>query len=196
MTSIRVEKVVITGGRHFADEARITADLAALLPLGLRRVAQGNAKGADALAAAWARRWLRHDGGLAGYPADWDEHGRAAGCLRNVEMLETERPDLVLAYPDPGSRGTWHCVRAAISLRIPVILWHAGVVVTNANIDPAWTIFHAPTPEEVDKRAALLAPPRKGEALDLYGAEMPTLLCAMAGVRVGTGAITRGEATT
>ncbi len=142
MTSIRIEKVVITGGRHFANEARITTDLAALLPLGLRRVAQGNAKGADALAAAWARQWLRHDGGLVGYPADWDKRGRAAGCLRNVEMLETERPDIVLAYPDPASVGTWHCVRKAIEMGIPVILWHAGVVVHNGHVDPNWLIIH------------------------------------------------------
>ena len=156
MTAVRIEKVVITGGRKFADDARITADLAALLPLGLRRVAQGNAKGADALAAAWARRWLRHDGGLAGYPADWDKHGRAAGCLRNVEMLETERPDLVLAYPDPGSRGTWHCVRKAIEMGIPVILWHAGVVVSNANVDPNWLIIHhAADHPRIDDRVGL-----------------------------------------
>lgn len=156
MTSIRIEKVVITGGRHFANEARITADLAALLPLGLRRVAQGNAKGADALAAAWARRWLRHDGGLAGYPADWDEHGRAAGCLRNVEMLETERPDLVLAYPDPGSRGTWHCVRKAIEMGLPVILWRAGVVVHSGHVDPNWlVIHHAADHPRIDDRVGL-----------------------------------------
>ena len=49
--------------------------------------------------------------------------GRGAGRLRNVEMLESERPDIVLAYPDPESRGTWHCVAEAWRRRIPVLVW-------------------------------------------------------------------------
>ena len=48
----KLQRVVVTGGRGFRDGARIEADLRALLPLGLCRVAEGACPygGADALA--------------------------------------------------------------------------------------------------------------------------------------------------
>lgn len=128
MADLRIERVVVTGGRKFTDGARIEADLRALLPLGLQRVAQGGARGADGLARATACRLHDESGAIevAVYFADWEAYGHRAGPLRNIQMLEAERPDLVLAYPDPDSRGTWHCVREALKRGVPVVLWGSG----------------------------------------------------------------------
>lgn len=146
MPDLRIEKVVVTGGRRFTDSARIEADLRALLPLGLRRVAQGGngldsqlggdeppavLRSADTLAAL-AAAGLQLDGAtyrVNRAPDDrgtWtgdDGHDRRAPLRRNVRMLEAERPDLVLAYPDPDSRGTWHCVAEALRRGHIVAVW-------------------------------------------------------------------------
>lgn len=206
---MKIERIVITGGRSFADADRIEADLRALLPLGLRRVAQGGNgidrqcggaetpkkfESADTL--AWlathalhleeATYWVNMtptDGALGdAHIPQWtgaDGKWPAAGNRRNVRMLEAEKPDLVLAYPDPLSRGTWNCVREAIKRNIPVILWHDGVMVTTAQMDATWTVIHSSVPAEHDKRAGLLAPPRPGAPLDRHGEDMPTLLAVL-----------------
>jgi hypothetical protein len=46
------------------------------------------------------------------YPADWDGYGRRAGPIRNQKMLDTERPDLVLAF-HPAGPGTRHMISIA-----------------------------------------------------------------------------------
>lgn len=69
----------------------------------------GGARGADELAGAVAA-----DRGIQVtiMLADWDTHGRRAGYLRNIAMLD-RNPDLVLAFWDGHSKGTWHTVREA-----------------------------------------------------------------------------------
>lgn len=107
-------RVVITGSREWADVNAIRARLAQLPPGTL--VVVGGAKGADTLADHAA-----HTLGLPveHHQADWELHGKAAGIIRNLEMLDT-RPDLVLAFWDGESRGTKHCMDAARERGIPV----------------------------------------------------------------------------
>lgn len=76
------------------------------------------------MAGYWARKR-----GLTNrkFPANWDAHGRAAGAIRNKQMLLEGKPDLVIAFP--GGRGTADMVRRA---------QEAGVVVRYVNlVDPA-----------------------------------------------------------
>lgn len=76
---------------------------------------QGGAKGADLIASEWA--------GLRGYdrkvyPAEWKRHGRAAGPIRNAEMLREHKPDVVLAFIDKPldeSKGTKSMVGKAMA---------------------------------------------------------------------------------
>ena len=42
------------------------------------------------------------------YPADWKTHGKRAGFLRNIEMVDTA--DAVIAIWDGVSRGTKHSI--------------------------------------------------------------------------------------
>lgn len=134
---LRIPTVVVTGSRNFRDGERIEADLRALLPLGLRRVAQGG-NGVDkqfasemppqSIQSADALTWFAtHRLHLeeATYRVDKQLDGRwpVCGPRRNRRMLRAERPALVLAYPTQNSKGTWSCIEEAWRLRIPALVW-------------------------------------------------------------------------
>lgn len=73
------------------------------LPLKME-IIEGGARGADALAHDYAVvMWLK----LHEYPADWNKHGKAAGVIRNQQMLDEGKPDLVICFWDGKSRGTF-----------------------------------------------------------------------------------------
>jgi len=106
--------VIVTGGRAYADRARVFAVLDAIhaeTPIALLR--HGCATGADALAQAWAEEHVPQ----SYWPADWKKHGNAAGPIRNQAMVDAGA-DLVVAFP--GGRGTVDCVRRARKAGIPV----------------------------------------------------------------------------
>jgi hypothetical protein len=84
--------------------------------IGPYEVIHGGARGADAMA-GMAAKWCRLP--VEEYPADWRTHGRRAGFLRNLEMLD-QRPDLVIAFQRNGSRGTQHTIDEARKRGIPV----------------------------------------------------------------------------
>lgn len=79
-------------------------------------VIEGDARGADRIAGAWAKR-RRVD--LKLYPADWNKHGISAGPIRNQRMLDEGEPDLVIAFP--GGKGTADMVSRAKSASVNVI---------------------------------------------------------------------------
>jgi hypothetical protein len=74
--------------------------------------------GADAIADEFA---TEYDIKVERHPADWKKHGRAAGPIRNQEMVDLGA-DICLAFPLPDSRGTIHCMKAAKKAGIPVKL--------------------------------------------------------------------------
>jgi hypothetical protein len=82
--------------------------LDAALRSGPLTIIEGGARGADKLARQWAE-----DRGVpvATYPAEWDRHGVSAGPIRNRQMLEDGKPDMVLAFP--GGKGTANMVEQA-----------------------------------------------------------------------------------
>lgn len=69
----------------------------------------GGARGADEIAAQAADYF-----GLSSVVihAKWDKHGKRAGYLRNIEMLDMN-PRLVIAFQREGSRGTQHTIDEA-----------------------------------------------------------------------------------
>lgn len=110
-------RVLVCGGRSFADMDAMCAalDRIVLSKAGLSVIIHGGASGADALAAQYAES---EGANVAVYPADWKTHGRAAGPIRNQQMLDEGKPDLVLAFP--GGRGTADMVRRAKAAGVPV----------------------------------------------------------------------------
>lgn len=113
-------RVLICGDRNWDDAHAIS-----LIIRGLRAgpyepvIIEGAARGADSLAGRSAGRMgLAHES----YPAKWDEHGRAAGPIRNQQMLTEGKPEVVFAFHDDiaSSRGTRDMCERARKAGIPV----------------------------------------------------------------------------
>lgn len=110
-------KILICGDRKWNDEQTIINHL---FPYIMRRpiVIHGNAKGADIIGAHVAEVF-----GLTVKPfrADWENHKKSAGPIRNRVMLEL-KPDLVLAFHNniEESRGTKDMVTIARKAGIEV----------------------------------------------------------------------------
>ncbi len=102
-------RLLVCGGRDFADKRILDAALSEMQAKhGIAAIIQGAAAGADTLAAEWGRS---KGVPVEAFPADWETHRRAAGPIRNKQMLDEGRPDAVLAFP--GGRGTANMVRQA-----------------------------------------------------------------------------------
>lgn len=86
-------------------------------------IVHGGATGADTEAALHGQRLFNLQAEV--HRADWKKYGRAAGPIRNKQMVELGA-DLCLAFPDhpkgEGSRGTWNCVDLAQQAGIPVLV--------------------------------------------------------------------------
>ena len=111
-----MRRIVVTGGRDFCDAPALVRALDAIYAEGPFRLAQGGARGADGRARDWASA---RGVGCVTYAADWQRYGRAAGVIRNREMLQDFAPDLVVAFP--GGRGTQHCCDTARKMGITII---------------------------------------------------------------------------
>lgn len=104
-------KVLVCGGRDFNDYDLLVDTLIGLLgQYEIKDVIfiSGRASGADKLGERFAKA---NNCELLVFPADWNKFGKAAGFIRNQQMLDEGKPDLVVALP--GGRGTADMVRRA-----------------------------------------------------------------------------------
>lgn len=108
-------RVLVCGGRDYSDKMALWYILDSLGPPEVSVIISGMARGADAFAAEWAARFGFP---LLKFPANWDRDGKAAGPIRNQQMIDEGRPDMVIAFP--GGRGTADMVRRAKAAGIPV----------------------------------------------------------------------------
>lgn len=108
----------MTGSRTWDDHETIRRALEDVAEPGIELIV-GDARGADQIAATVATE-LGWDVYVFG--ADWDRHGRAAGPIRNREMLDTQ-PDVVLAFQRDRSKGTQDTVDEATRRGIEVRIW-------------------------------------------------------------------------
>lgn len=110
-------RVLVCGGRNFSNQKLLNDVLFSLDEAHhIDVIIEGNARGADRLAGFWARK---HKIDNLKFPADWNKHGRAAGPIRNQQMLDEGKPDLVVAFP--GGKGTAHMVKIAKEAGVEVI---------------------------------------------------------------------------
>lgn len=109
-------RVLVCGGRDFTNCGLVFDTLDALAKSEvIDCIIEGDARGADRIAGAWAKR-RRVD--LRLFPALWASEGKAAGPRRNQRMLDAGKPDLVIAFP--GGVGTADMIRRAEQAGIPV----------------------------------------------------------------------------
>lgn len=117
-------RLLICGDRAWTDAALIGKWLDDLKPA---VVIEGECRGADIVArsAAEARNIT-----VEPYPAPWRQHGKAAGPIRNAQMLREGKPDRVLAFHDDidNSSGTADMVAQAIKAgKLVTIISHHGI---------------------------------------------------------------------
>ena len=100
-------KVLVCGSRNFKDK-ELMEDV--LKQWDICEIIEGEARGADTLAREYAER---HGLDVLPFPAKWNEYGKAAGPIRNAQMLTEGKPDLVIAFRGPNSRGTQNMIEQA-----------------------------------------------------------------------------------
>lgn len=97
-------RVLIYGGRDFADSETAMSVLDYVLadwkPDDGLVVVSGGARGADSIGEFWAET-RGHT--VEQFPAQWKLHGKAAGAIRNQQMLDS---GIDYAVQFPGGNGT------------------------------------------------------------------------------------------
>ena len=116
-------RILVTGSRDWEDEGVISVALYEHGRIGLdTTLVHGNARGADLIAADWAQilcwRIERH-------PAEWEKHGKAAGYIRNKEMVDAGA-DICLAFIRNKSKGATMCADLAEKAGIPTIRYEVN----------------------------------------------------------------------
>ncbi|MHB1666099.1 A1S_2505 family phage non-structural protein [Thiomonas sp.] len=112
-------RVIVAGGRTFADKSKAFAELDRTLDRALSgqrpvQVVSGRARGADTFGEEWA---LAHRNQLvaplpyAPFPSQWERFGKAAGFMRNQEM--SWYGTHLIAFWDGFSRGTKNMIETA-----------------------------------------------------------------------------------
>jgi hypothetical protein len=124
-------RVLITGSRDWDDSEPVRAALnnalSAIPPGSYLMVIHGACPtGVDTFASEWVKEMQAQCFPVFEdpHPANWFKHGKAAGPIRNQEMVDLGA-DICFAFPAPGSKGTVHCMGAAEK---------AGTLVVNLGI--------------------------------------------------------------
>ena len=108
--------VIIAGSREFSDYDLLCEKCDKIFS---RRkptaILCGEARGADLLGKRYAKE---HGIPVWSFPAKWDEYGKAAGMMRNKQMLAFA--DALVAFWDGESRGTENMLDIAANKGIPV----------------------------------------------------------------------------
>ena len=110
--------ILVTGGRNFNDVNLAVKTLSWVVDSNPGRtfvLIHGGAYGADKIASGWAKsKGIRQIECLA----NWNEHGKIAGPIRNSQMVRM-RPDICVVFP--GGKGTNDCARKAKEAGIPLL---------------------------------------------------------------------------
>ena len=110
-------RVLVCGDRNWKESDPIRVFLCSLPKDSV--VIHGAARGADSVAGKIAEAiGLR----VETYPANWNKFGKAAGHIRNKEMLDTGKPDMVVYFHRnlKESKGTRNMVQQSVAAGLPV----------------------------------------------------------------------------
>ena len=112
------EKVAIFGSRGFPDHEMVRDYVYSLDETDT--VVSGGARGVD----QWVQIYAE-ERGLATriFPADWGQHGKKAGMLRNHDIVAT--CDRLVAFWDGKSNGTRHSIELARKAGKPALVLHS-----------------------------------------------------------------------
>lgn len=114
----RKARIIICGGRHFKDYDRLESTMNEVMSKiapwrDVIEIVSGHCEGADQLGELYAKN---HNLPCKVFPAQWKKFGKAAGPIRNSEMVkyasEAEMP-VVVAFRSPRTKGTNDTVKKA-----------------------------------------------------------------------------------
>jgi hypothetical protein len=123
-------KVLICGDRNWNYPEDIDAFVQSLPKDTI--IIEGECRGADIQAKQSA---IKHKLIVESYPAQWVRYGKGAGVLRNKEMLEIGKPNLVVAFHTDlaKSRGTRNMISLAMAKGLPVTIYGHSMESRNIN---------------------------------------------------------------
>ena len=114
-------KVIVAGRRDFSDSDYVFEQLDKALANTIKNreieIVQGGAAGVECIAGMWAAsRFYKQ----RVFRAKWNEHGRAAGPIRNRKMAEYG--DILIAFWNGKSPGTKNMINVARELGLPTLV--------------------------------------------------------------------------
>lgn len=109
---MKPNRIIIAGGRDFDDYDRLCVFMDQYCldnDLGPDNTdfISGEARGADSMGKQWA---LSRGYKVMLFPANWTDHGKSAGYIRNKQMAD--EATALVAWWDGKSRGTAHMISA------------------------------------------------------------------------------------
>ena len=115
-------RILVTGSRTWTNRnllgmelIQAAVELAGNTDAPITLVSGACPRGADRIAEMHAEGW---GWTVERHPADWDAHRKAAGYIRNQQMVDLGA-DICLAFVRDGSHGATHCGQAAERAGIP-----------------------------------------------------------------------------
>lgn len=116
-------RILVCGSRYFDSEQIIRRSLDQIISLRAPTkdilIINGAARGADKLATKYAiSKQYRYEE----CPADWKNRGKAAGVIRNQDMLDEYKPHLVVAFPFDDSVGTQDMIDRSRAAGVSVLI--------------------------------------------------------------------------
>jgi hypothetical protein len=117
-------RCIIAGGREIEDDEVLMEALAACpFTNQITEVVSGCARGVDTLGSRWA--YFKNIP-VKRMPARWEKYGKAAGPIRNAEMVEyaasCPQGGALIAIPGKG-KGTWNTITLAETRGLTVFVW-------------------------------------------------------------------------
>lgn len=114
-------KILVVGSRNFSNYALLKQTLNKIININDdNEIISGGARGADALAKQYA---IENSIKFKEFPADWNQHGKSAGYIRNNQMHEyiaNFENRICIAFWDGLSKGTQHSFQLAEKYKNPI----------------------------------------------------------------------------